>query len=83
MDPQTRRFAGVPHRPGVRIQNSFTTADLGQDLVNAGGPDEGFRADIVLCKVFMDRALQVGYVRKAAATNPLLVELSKPAVGEI
>ena len=47
MDPETRRFAGVPHRPGVRIQNSFTTADLGQDLVNAGGPDEEFRAAIV------------------------------------
>jgi hypothetical protein len=61
----------------------FTTVDLGQDLVDAGGPDKRFRMSVVLGQVLVDGALQVAHSRKAAAPNPFLTELAKPPVDKI
>src|SRR5690348_9572871 len=47
----------------VCIQNSFTMIDLGQNLVDAGGPDKRFRMSVVLCQVLVDGALQIAHTR--------------------
>jgi len=57
--------------------------DLGQNLLDAGGPDKRFRMSVVFCQVLVDGALQIAHTRKAAAPNPFLTELAEPPVDKI
>ncbi len=57
--------------------------DLGQNLLDTGGPDKRLGVGVVLRHVIVDGAYQIGHARKAPATNALLAEFAKPAIGEI